>query len=564
MIGLIRENKAKAAVFFGGLALYAAAFLPRAALSEAFSRYTFYCLLALFAALAAAITSFVAKRREELPAFWAANRRGFLFSLALAGLIFAAAPPSFRILSDETNLLGVSKSMFSERRVDNPTMGKWYYFNLQVLNREREKRPYAYPFAVFAAHALTGYRPANAFAVNFVLLVLLFCGVFAFFRGLYGPAPAYAAVLLAAAQPLLALNATSGGMDFMYAALIFFAFLALREFLRDGTPESSGLLLALLLTLANTRYEGPLFLAVAGAGLLLARRLKASDLATWPFAVLPLALLPAVLQRFCFPMNFENGAGVAPFSVVNLVKNTVSFFLLQFDASFFYPYAQLTDLAGLVSAAGLFRRFFSRGGKESGDRLLLGISAGGLALYWLVTCLYYFGDPAHQASARLFLPAALTLSLLAAGLLARLSGGRALPALLPAAALFLLYAPEAAENRFYNNLFLGREYRHEAAFLERLGDRHLLVISDRPGQFTVLDYGAVDFSYARRAYAELAEERSRHLYGRVIVFQEIEYASGLPTAATELPAEYRLEPLLERQNTADSFLRISEVKFPAP
>ena len=564
MSGLIRENKAKAAVFFGGLALYGAALLPAAALEDAFSRYTFYCVLALFIALAAAVAAFAAKRRVALPAFWAANKRGFLFSLALAGLVFAAAPPAFRILSDETNLLGVSKSMFAERRVDNPTMGKWYYFNLQVLNREREKRPYAYPFSVFAAHALTGYRPANAFAVNFVLLVLLFCGIFAFFRGLYGAAPAYAAVLMAAAQPLLALNAASGGMDFMYAALIFFAFLALREFLRDGAPESSGLLLALLLTLANTRYEGPLFLAAAGGGLLIARRLKAADLATWQFAVLPLALLPVLIQRACFSMNHENPAGVDPFSLAHLFRHTVSFLLLQLDRSLLYPYAQLVNLAGFASAALMFWRLSARGAKEGGDRTLAAISAGALALYWTVTCLYYFGDPAHQATARLFLPASLVLSLLAARLLAGLAGGRALAAVLPAAALFLFYAPVAAENRFYNYLFLGREYRHEREFLGRLGSKAVLLIADRPGQFTVLDHGAVDFAYARKAYAELAEERRRHLYDRVIAFQEITYATGLPTAATALPAEYKLETLLERQNTADSFLRISEVGFPAP
>ncbi|MDD2806623.1 MAG: hypothetical protein PHV33_13810 [Elusimicrobiales bacterium] len=562
MWSLLKENKLKAAVFAGGLALFAAALLPGAALEDAFSRYTFYCLLALYLALAAAVISFAAKRREQLPGFFARNKAGFLFSLALAAVIFVAAKPSFRILSDETNLLSVSRTMLSERRVDNITQGKWYYFNLQPLARERDKRPYAYPFAVYAAHALTGYRPANAFAVNFVLLALLFCGIFAFFRGLYGAAPAYAAVLLAAAQPLLILNATSGGMDFMYAALIFFSFLALREYLKDGCPENFGLLLALLLLLANTRYEGPVFLAAAAVILLLAGRVKAAGLATWQFAVLPLTLLPVFVQRVCFSTNFEQAAGVVPFSAASLLKNTVSFLLLQFNGSLLFPYASLVNLAGLAAAGALFLRLARRGGGEGEDRLLAGIAAAGLALYWLVTCLYYFGDPAHQASARLFLPAVLTLSLLAAGLLARVTRGRPVPALLASAALFLFYAPSAAENRFYNSLFLGREYRHQVRFLEGLGDDHVLVIADRPGQFVVLDRGAINFDYARANYISLAAEQRRHLFSRVIVFQEILYATGRPTPATELGPEYKLRPLLERQNTADSFLRFSEAVFP--
>lgn len=561
---LLKENKLKAAVFAAGLALFSAGLLNQARLEAFFSSAAFWCMLALFLSLAGALAAFAAKNRAELPEFFARNKWGFLFSLALAGAIFSAAKPDFRILSDETNLLSVSRTMLYERRVDNVTMAKWYYFNLQPTNRERDKRPYAYPFSVYVVHALTGYRPANAFAVNFALLALLLCAVFAFFRGLYGSAPAFAAVLLAAAHPLTALCASSGGMDFMYAAFMFFSFLALREYLRDGHPASFALLLALLLVLANTRYEGPLFLAAAGAALLRAGRIKAGALATWQFALAPAALLPVFLQRFCFTTNFENTTGGETFSAWNLIRNTALFLETQFDAGFHYPYASLVSVAGFAGAAWLLYRFFLvRREEEPAKKLLAGISLLALGLYWLVTCSYYFGNPAHQASARLFLPASLVLSLLAANLLAILSRGRAVPALLSASALFLLYAPLAAENRFYNSLFLGREYRHQARFLEDLGDRHVLVIAERPGQFTVLERGAVDFHYARPNSAALLEELGRRLYGRIIVFQEIQYATGKPTASTALGPEYLLETLLERQNTAETFLRFSEVRLPA-
>lgn len=560
----LKENKLKAAVFAAGLSLFSAALLDQARLEAFFSRAAFWCMLALFLSLAGALTAFAARNRAELPEFFARNKWGFLFSLALAAAVFSAAKPDFRILSDETNLLSVSRTMLTERRVDNVTMAKWYYFNLQPVNRERDKRPYAYPFSVYVVHALTGYRPANAFAVNFALLVLLLCGIFAFFRGLYGSAPAFAAVLLAAAQPLTALCASSGGMDFMYAALMFFSFLALREYLRDDHPANFALLLALLLALANTRYEGPIFLAAAGAALLLAGKVGTGGLKTWQFALAPAALLPVFLQRFCFTTNFENNTGVETFSAWNLIKNTGLFLETQFHAGFHYPYASLVSAAGFAGAALLLYRFFlARREQEPAKKLLAGISLLALVLYWLVTCSYYFGNPAHQASARLFLPAALVLSLLAANLLAILSRGRAVPALLSASALFLLYAPLAAENRFYNSLFLGREYRHQTRFLDDLGDRHVLVIAERPGQFTVLERGAVDFYYARANSAALLEELGRRLYGRIIVFQEIQYATGKPTASTELGPEYQLETLLERQNTAETFLRFSEVRLPA-
>ena len=46
----------------------------------------------------------------------------------------------------------------------------------------------------------------------------------------------------------------------------------------------------------------------------------------------------------------------------------------------------------------------------------------------------------------------------------------------------------------------------------------------------------------------------------MIVFQDIEYKTDLPTADSALDGEYKLNTLAEIQTTATEFLRISEVK----
>ena len=148
-MGFIKDltvsGKAGALAALAGLALGAYAWFHPSAVQFCVSRVTFYCMLALFACWAAALA-------RRLPpgfdgrAFLKEYGAGLLFSLALTVFIFLSVKPQFRVLSDETNLLAVSKSMLFERRADNVTMGKWYYFNFQPLLRETEKRPYMFPF----------------------------------------------------------------------------------------------------------------------------------------------------------------------------------------------------------------------------------------------------------------------------------------------------------------------------------------------------------------------------------------------------------------------------------
>jgi hypothetical protein len=98
-------------------------------------------------------------------------------------------------------------------------------------------------------------------------------------------------------------------------------------------------------------------------------------------------------------------------------------------------------------------------------------------------------------------------------------------------------------------------------FLSGVNDRNILVIAERPGQFTALGYGAMNFSYVNKNSGQVLKEAGRRLFSRAFVFQEIEYQSKNPTKETALPPDYRLNPLYEVQISATEFLRISEVKI---
>lgn len=549
---LLRSNKTGVLVFLAPLAA-AAWYLGDRPGGELFvNRFAFYFMALIFAAWALALGAALKEAfasgsplREYGP--------GLLFALAAAVSVFMSVKPEFRVLADEANLLGVSRSMVYDRRADIVTMSKNYYHNSHPVARESEKRPHMYPFFTSLLHAVSGYRPANAFAVNFVLLAALLGCVFVFFRGLYGPLPAYAAVLLTASQPLLALTASSGGMDFMSAAFMFFSFLALRRFLRGPTAASFALLWFTLAVLANVRYEGPAVTAAVFLALLVSGRLKASFLASWPFLLTPLLLLPAFCQRFCISIDHQNPAGTPAFSISHMWPNFLSFLDVNSDFSFFYPYAPAIAFIGAVSALFLLAAAFGGVAPESRERRALFCAAlAGFLAYAGITFGYHAGSASEQATARLFAPAVLSLSLLAAALLGRVASRRpaAAPALVAlAAALFVTHIPAAAENRYMNMLMLTRQHKHEAAFLERLGEKNVLVVSDRPRLFT-----------ARGHAGELLNELERKLHPGIIVMQEVLYSTGRPTAETDPGPAYSLTPLYEVQNTAESYIRVAEAR----
>jgi hypothetical protein len=126
--------------------------------------------------------------------------------------------------------------------------------------------------------------------------------------------------------------------------------------------------------------------------------------------------------------------------------------------------------------------------------------------------------------------------------------------------MFLLYHPVSVQDRFARTQTLPREYRFTMEFLGRVSkiDKRFLIIADRPGQYTVCDFGAVNFDFANRTDS-LCYDITNHLYGDIYVMQDIFYSTGKPSPSTELDGRYGLKTLAESQNTIDYFTRISKV-----
>jgi hypothetical protein len=485
-------------------------------------------------------------------------------------VIAISVKPALRVLSDETNLLSVSQSMTFEKSVNNTTQGTWYYENFypdkQLISIE--KRPLLFPFFTHLVHVVSGYRVENVYWLNlFVLFSLLFI-VFLILRDSLKELWVVSAMILVAAQPVVTQCARSGGFDLFFATFVLLSFVIFRNFLRERSTSSFKFLWMTLVMLSQTRHEGILFFFGCIFVILIFRLLKREYFEKPLLYVLSLFLfLPMIWPRLLNKDYFENAKHEIPFSFVHFLDHNAVFFknLVNFD--YWIPYATLVNLLGVL---GLIFLMFS--GEENRDipaetkksiHLPL-ITAATLALLleWIFITSYFRGSSDHPTNSRYFVLFSVVLALTAVKLIYRSGFFKKQTTLffVFCASIFVLYHPVSIQNRFTFSQTAPRQYLFATDFLKNIGHRNFLFVTDRPGQYTVYQYGATSFERVRRQTQKIKSDFERHLFREIYVLQEIEYSTSLPIASNRLPQEFRLEPLVELQNTATSFLRISRVE----
>jgi hypothetical protein len=488
---------------------------------------------------------------------------GILIAFGLTCVVFLSVKVGFKTLSDETNLVSVARSMLDDKTAYNTTTAKYYYGNIQPINRDIPKRPLVFPFLVYIIHAVTGFRYQNAFALNFIVLFMLLAGIFILTRKRLDFASALAASLLVLSYPVVSVFATSAGFDLLSSAFFILVLAVVYGFIRNPSSAWFSFLIACLLFFGNIRYESILFLAIIPLMLLPKIKWQYVKDSSHLLCLVPLLNLPFIWERILQPKGqFESFQNVQLFSLSSLVVNLKSFVGNLLDFEYRLPYAGIVTIVSalifLYLIVQIVRRKISLQNYQRYFMLVLLVCVGVSTVMFFA---HFFGRYTHPSSARFFI----TISLFFAFgpvalriLKPDMISARSL--LLFAVVCFFFYHPIAVEGRFINTLTLNRTTEHCIRFLDKTDDQNILVVSSRPGQYVAIGYGAIDFSYANKNKANLLTELKRHLYSRMIVFQDIEYKTDLPTADSVLDGEYKLNTLAEIQTTATEFLRISEVK----
>lgn len=544
--------------------LFAVTFVNRSLMADCFLRVSFY-LVGLLVLLYGFTLEATRRQAPEALGHWVReNRRGIAVSLAVAAAVFVSAPPYFRLLADETNLLSVSRSMLTRGSTGNTVEGFFQYFGFHPLRDVYEKRPFLFPFTVQLFHLFTGFRPGNAFAVNFLCLAGLLMVIFSGFKRHYGTLAGLAAVFFVAAQPVVGQTASSAGFDMMFLLMLGLCLTSLEYYLRAPAAQRLILFWLTLMLFLNTRYEAPLLASVMMVLLLAFRKIRWDFWLESPvYGASAFFVLPILWQRL-LTQSIEIEAGRFPFALEHLLRHHVEFFKSLVDFTYFMPYAPSINLPAMFSLAFLGILYFRKQWpKDLASRLFILITASVFSAEWILTTSYFgelFTDP---GGSRVFTYMSIALSaILVLGLL-RFSFFREKPVRLLAAGmlLFAVYHPLSMENRFLNANDLSREYRLVLDFLKTVDSRNFLVVAQRPGLYTARRYGAVKFEWANQHAEELQDHLRRGLYSDIYVVQEIDAITKEPGPETQLDASYRLHPLstVMRQPDPPAQIRISRV-----
>lgn len=528
--------------------------LPHQWLKPAFNYSAYYFVLTAFVIWAALVIRATGGRVKALVKD---HYAGLLLCTGIMTLIFYLSPPQFKILADETNLVGVSMAMHKNKTVSVPLQGLALDYTDYDYTGGIDQRPPGFPFFVSLFHALLGYSPYNGFVLNFVAGILALFFLYLLLSRKFSAYYGFLGVLLAVACPIFTFWATSSGFEVLNLFLVVFVFAVLDEFIKARRAERAELLFLSLVMLAYCRYESAVFILALPV---LAPWLMTRDMIEGyrlPTLLCPVLLMPLIWQRRLYFFSGAILAGDARqtadqlFGLANLTRHfSPNMFVLSgLDSALgFVPVLFVLSAAGMY---GLVKRFFlpaDRLDEVNRAVIIYGVVCA-VALFLLYSA-FYWGNFATDIDNRLALVFIPFLVVPAVYLVHRRIHHRATGfwkgiVVFLAVIQVLQYRPVAEKQKLVQGKALTYEYNSVLAFIQKAYDldrEKLLVISDRPNFYVIHKTGSVGFDFAGRRVDQLRRLKQIY-YNDILVFQRPDPATGRIPPNQLLPAEYRLRHL---------------------
>lgn len=505
-------------------------------------------------------------RRRTVLLWLEDNWPGVLVALTVTAIAGLAIEPALRMLSDEANLAGTAKNLFASKTPTFTVSGKYYYESFWDVDVAIDRRPTLFPFLVSLAHTFLGYSYRNVFLFNLLVLPAFVLVSYRLAKSLGGETFAIVASILVAAHPATLLAVRSGGFDFFATFFALLVIKSLLDYTREQSPGNLAILWLNLCVFAEIRYESALFIVPVAALLLMFKMLRLSTLRPYAlvYAATPVYLLPRIWQALLRGSIPEQEPGAVTFSLDNFLNNTREYFAPVLTPTQSFPsHSGLLIALGLVGC-GLWLHWLWRQVRTGRDWHAPGVHFALLVAAWVLTqaiisFTYVWGRAQYPSAARLVIAFDTFFSFAAAWALASaLRRCRPFVPVLLAAAVLAFQVPIAAQHRMLNRLTQTRESAATWRFFERLGEKRILIVTDRPNHFTIMDYGAMTFDSARRD-PHLLTAFARHLFQDIYVIQRLALSTNEPLPGYEIWPNRKLEPVLEFQNDADVLVRVSRL-----
>lgn len=533
---------------------------------QLFVNTTYYLLLATLLCWLGTYLHAARDLRKQAVLDWVKeNWPGIAIALVVTVIAGLAVEPALRVLSDEANLVGTSKNLFASKTATFTVSGKNYYGSYWDVDVAIDRRPTLFPFLVSLIHSALGYAYSNVFLFNLLILPAFLLVTYRLTKALGGETLGIVAALFVAAHPITLLSVRSGGFDFL---AVFFSLLVIKslfDYCRDQQAVRLAIVWMNLCMFAEIRYESALFLPPVVLLLLLFRMVNWSKLRPYAFlyALTPVYLAPRIWQSLLRGNVPEQAPGTVTFSAENFFHNLSEYFEPLLSPSGSYPAHSALLIALGVAGCLLWLRWLwlqLREGDWKAAKLRFALFvATWMLVQAIVVFTYVWGRAQYPSAARLVIAIDTFFSFAAAWfVVAVLRRWTPMVAILLAAALFVTQLPGSPQQRMLNKLTQTRENARTWRFFERLNKKNILIVTDRPNHFTIMNYGAMNFDSARRdRYLFTALER--HLFQNVYVIQQIKLSTNEPLAGYAIWPQRRLDPVFEFQNDANVLVRISRL-----
>ena len=201
---------------------------------------------------------------DKFKVFIHSHKIAILMSFILMAASVNFCKPEFRIFADEINLLSDSQNLY-EAQECYTTHSVLEYSNggKIILAAVLDKRPALFPYLISIIHFLTGYRPENAFIINFLTGFLSLILVYYLIQLFWGKYWGISGILCLASYPLFIRYTNSGGFEVfnLLCSLIFFV--CLYKFIKSPDALRAEVLLLFVPLLSQSRYESVLALFIA-------------------------------------------------------------------------------------------------------------------------------------------------------------------------------------------------------------------------------------------------------------------------------------------------------------
>lgn len=331
--------------------------------------------------------------------------------LGLTLVAVMTVPYTYKVLYDEFVLQATAWHLHDSRQIGTTVMAYQVGGVFTTLQAYLDKRPFFYTFLVSLLHDLTGYREANAFALNTALMPVSFALVYLFARRFAKPRAALGALMSFGAFSLLAENATGAGMEMLNIVMLLVVMHLSLWFLRKPDESRLAALVLAAVLLAQTRYESSLYVLPAALVILEGWRRSGRLILPTAAVLAPALLIPYALHNTYLsgtPMLWELHEGEASrFSFVFFPGNLVHAFRYFFSFNGSLPNSWWLGVAGLPAAAFALAASLTKlrhWRDASAEMVTLFLFGGAITANLGLLMFYYWGELDDPIVSRLSLP----------------------------------------------------------------------------------------------------------------------------------------------------------------